>query len=81
MAISRLGQALLAAMRRPDDWEHVNEYKILHIPSNTVWWTANGEFFFDLQSEHALGYIERHYLWWAGARPLLRELKRRSLPK
>lgn len=62
--MSAAGRALSEALDRPEDWE-IDRHTATHIPSKTVWWHANGSWFFDGYEQHsgALGLVERHALY------------------
>lgn len=67
LIFSEAGAALWKALDRPEEWEVPSQYRIVHKPSNTAWWTGNGGFFFDgddlTATPSCLGLFERHILW------------------
>lgn len=66
MIYTVVGKKLNAILNTTEGWS-VDRYRLMHAPTTTSWWIANGGFFFDgdaLSGTPAcLGLIERHLLW------------------
>ena len=71
--MSEIGREISNLLSRTDEWK-CDRYRLTHKPTGIALWVSNGSFFLDIDDyAGTIGLIERHLLWFAKVRPLLKK--------